>query len=140
MASFATQAQAQPAKTFKQAFAEGLDSIAKARGFDPSSVNILADTAVRQYIDERISPNPKAILYVQHSEYRSGGARVIAGTIIPLLPPKSSENFSFLAYFGPQIIEGKEQPEEGFWESVLQPTLVTLGAVAIIALFFLIRS
>jgi len=30
--------------------------------------------------------------------------------------------------------------EPGFWSSVVEPTLVILGAAAIVALFFLLRS
>jgi len=138
------------AKTFKEVTREGLDSIVKTRGFELHEVSILGDTAIRRYIDERILPDPKAILYVQYFQLRGDsreGRMKVSGALISLKPPKSPEHFSFItAASGPQITEvakvDRTPPEEekSFWDSVLQPTLVTLGAVTIIALFFLIRS
>ncbi len=39
-----------------------------------------------------------------------------------------------------RTITGPKGKEEGFWESTAQPVLVSVGAVVIVALFFMIRS
>lgn len=139
-------------KTFKEVLRESLDSVVLAHGFALHEVTITGDSNVRRALDEYISSDPKAILYVQYfqqrGDYREGQMHV-HGTFLSIKPPKSAEHISFVtARIGPQIVEIKQiereslkkEEEPDFWESVLQPTLVTLGAATIIALFFLIRS
>jgi hypothetical protein len=138
--------------TPKTAIARGINTVLQEHGLDPAATNIVTDSLWRQLVPERSSLTATSLLYVKHIEVTRVGFNdrqfVVSGSIVSLRPPKAPEEFYFTAGISgannPEIRKDAIEPistvEEGFWDSVLQPTLVTLGAIAIIALFFLIRS
>jgi hypothetical protein len=127
----------------RKVFANAIDSMIRSQALEPATTSIIADSAYRSYIDERHWKDPSAIVYVNGWSVGitgSGTQQIIhvSGTVVSLKPPKTPEVFTISRGFLHAMDTVDE--EESFWESVLQPTLVTLGAATIIALFFLIRS
>jgi hypothetical protein len=150
---FLSSAQGQLHDTPKAAIASGISTVLLEHGLDPATTNIVTDSIWRQLVPERSSLTATSVLYVKHIEITRVGFNdrqfVVSGAIVSLRPPKAPEEFYFTAGISgansPEVLKEGTAPiadtvETGFWDSVLQPTLVTLGAVAIIALFFLIRS
>lgn len=134
------------ATSLKSAILLGLDSVAYTHGLSMQQVSVVADTSSNYIVDQRTTSSPKAVFYVNHIATRMGlkEEHWIGGWLLFLNPPKPQVEFKFIVDEGLSEFRVRPAeivaPEEGFWESVLQPALVTLGAAAIVALFFLIRS
>lgn len=140
------------AKAPTLAIALGIDSILADKHIDRDKTSILADSAVRHIVSEQLIDHATTIVTVhkvEQGEFPANWHRiVVSGSLTRTSPPAHPEAFVFAAY----VMEGvKDLPyeelviplednQDGFWDSILQPALVTLGAAAIVALFFLIRS
>ncbi len=127
----------------REVFSIAFDSMIRSQGLDPGTTGIIADSGYRSYINERWPQDPSALVLVEGWAVGiagSGNQQIItaSGSVVTLKPPKSPQAFTISRYF-PHGIDTSND-DEGFWDSVLQPALVTLGAVAIVALFFLVRS
>jgi len=152
--TFAVVAQPPPAgRKPPVAIAIGIDSILTAKHLDRDRTSIVADSSLRHLIMERLIDQPQAIVFIYKIEAGQVAYNwheiIISGSILRAVTAAQPEAFKFSAY----VMEGAdkleqapeaeimiEDPQDGFWDSVLQPALVTLGAATIIALFFLIRS
>ncbi len=122
---------------------EGIDSLLIFNHLQRSQVNIIIDD--NAIMDRNLKPdihiihlvNSKKILF-SNKEGESGEYFVTAnGKLID----KSVQDFFFQRsrkYFTKYETVGSES--NSFWDSTAKPILVTLGAVAVIALFFLIRG
>ncbi|HET9136681.1 MAG TPA: hypothetical protein VFO76_08585 [Candidatus Kapabacteria bacterium] len=145
----------------------GIDSIRNANRLSQTETRLVIDTNVprlQDYIKVRAVANPKATIVikklsaVQYNDVcpnceiipNQSVAVTVYGTGVLSFDQAGmpSQQFNFIAsqtyrqsQFNIMPVQVKtESPEPSFWESTAQPIIVGLGAVAIIALFFLIRS
>jgi hypothetical protein len=122
---------------------EGIDSLLNSNHLQRSDVNIVIDDSA--IMDRNLKTdlhiihldNSKKILF-NNKEGESGEYFVTAkGKLIN----NSAKDFFFQRYRKYYTkFETISSESNSFWDSAAKPILVTLGAVAVIALFFLVRG
>lgn len=142
----------------------GIDSLLKAHNLSSSLVRIIGDSIspnLIQAVAISQTGKPIATIVIKHI-YTVTDLVCATCNVLPASKPSSvqvegvlsfdevgkpTEQFSFVSFGAsreehlpiPNVIKPPEAPKT-FWESTAQPILVTVGAAAIVALFFLIRS
>jgi hypothetical protein len=131
----------------------GIDSVLKSHNLYPDSVFIVVDSFDRKILPvatKHFICDSVILLHVAgyRKIYNNNGSSLegqayvsVSGELRYKNTVKKKEFFSFerSSNYGACIFNPAEE-SKSFWDSTAKPILVTLGAVAVIALFFLVRG